>query len=81
MSPWINHPRSGKPDTMLTAAVVSTVVCLFKFLMSGVTLEVLGYNLSFGTVDASTITAVLTPTLLSYVARKYTDSPGKESKE
>lgn len=81
MSPWIKHPRTGKQDTTLTIAVVSTVCCLFKFMISGITLEVMGYNLSFGTVDASVITAVLTPTLLSYVARKYSDSPSKESKE
>lgn len=74
MSFWIKHPRSDQEDTMLTVAIASVAVVLFKFLISGVTLG----TTNLGTIDGLTIAAVLTPTLGAYVARKYKDSPDKK---
>jgi hypothetical protein len=71
MNIWLKHPRTNKEDTMLTLAVASTLVVLVKFIFSGV---VLG-DVSLGTIDAGVVAAILTPTLGSYVARKYTDKP------
>lgn len=78
---WLNHPRSGEPDAMLTIAVYATLTCLAKFLLNGVTVEILDKTINFGTVDAGLLTALLTPTLLAYVGRKFTDSPDKSTKE
>ena len=76
MNIWINHPRSKKPDTMLTLAVASVLIVLIKFAFSGVEIG----SVSLGTIDAGVIAAILTPTLGSYVARKYTDKSKKEIK-
>lgn len=72
---FIKHPRSGKKDTMLSLSVYAFFVCLFKFLMNGVSFTIFDYIIDFGTVDATLIAALLTPTLVAYSARKYTDSP------
>ena len=72
--PWIEHPRSKTPDTMLTLAVAATASAILKFLVNGV---VIG-TVNLGSVDAALIGALLIPTLGSYVGRKYTDSPDKK---
>lgn len=71
---WIKHPRSKKPDTMLTLAVVATLTALGKFALNDV---VIG-SVNFGTMDATLLAAMLTPTLGAYVARKFKDSPDAE---
>jgi hypothetical protein len=70
---WMLKNSSGKKDAVLTMAVVGFAFCVFKMLLAGVTLQLGGREISFGTIDASTIAAILTPTLGSYVARRYTD--------
>lgn len=77
MSIWIKHPRSRKADTMLTFSAWAVLACLGKFITNGVELTLFGNTINFGTIDAALITAVLTPTLLAYVGRKFTDSPDK----
>lgn len=67
---FINHPRSKKPDTMLTLAVYATLAVIVKFLLNGVDI----FNFNFGTVDAALIGAILTPTLGAYVFRKHSDN-------
>lgn len=66
---------------MLTVAIVSLVVVLGKVLFSGVVLTLAGQSVTFGTIDAMSIAAILTPTLSAYVARKYSDSPDRKSSE
>ena len=68
MNIWIRN-TDGKRDAVLTMTLMGFIVVLFKFLFAGVT--VMGF--SAGTIDASMIAAVLTPTLGAYVARRYTD--------
>ena len=78
---WVAHPRSGKKDTMLTLAVYSTAAALVKFLLNGVTVDILGKNINFGTVDAALLGALLVPTLGAYVSRKMKDSPDAKTKK
>jgi len=78
MKPWIDHPRTKKPDAMLTLAVWSTLVCLGKLLLNGVSVEILDKVINFGTIDSGLIAAMLAPTLGAYIARKFKDSPKTE---
>jgi hypothetical protein len=80
MNLWLKHPRSGKPDAMLTLAVFSTLTVLFKFLLNGVSLTLGAKVINFGVVDAGLIAAILTPTLGAYVTRKMKDSPDPGAK-
>lgn len=75
MNVWLKHPRSNKPDTMLTFSALALAVCLIKFLLNGASVEVMGYSIEFGTVDAALVAALLTPTLAAYATRKWKDSP------
>jgi putative flippase GtrA len=72
---WMIKNSDGKEDAMLTFSVVGFTVVVVKFLLSGVTLKLvgLGYDISFGSVDAAAIAAILTPTLVTYAARRNTD--------
>ena len=60
-------------------------VVLAKVFLSGVT--IMGTDLSLGSIDGVMVAALLTPTLGSYVARKYTDrkfdqpDDGEEAKD
>lgn len=76
---WIKHPRSKKPDTMLTLSVIAFVGVLVKFLVNDVQIG----NINLGTTDATLIAALLGPTLVAYVTRKMKDGPDgqKEMKE
>lgn len=64
---------SGKKDAVLTMAVVGFAFCLVKVLVAGATFTVAGHNFDCGTIDGSSIAAILTPTLGAYVGRRYTD--------
>jgi len=79
--PWIKHPRSGDPDTMLTMALGAFLVCLGKFLVNGVILTFGDKSINLGVIDAGLIAALLTPTLGAYVMRKYSSSPDKKGEE
>jgi hypothetical protein len=69
---WIKN-TDGKKDAVLTLALAGFVVVLLKVLLGGFHLEVAGKDITLGTIDASVIGAILTPTLGAYVARRYTD--------
>ena len=69
---WIKN-TSGKEDAVLTMTFIGFLVVIFKVLFAGVVLKVAGHEITFGTIDAAVIGALLTPTLGAYVARKYTD--------
>ena len=68
---WINHPRSKEPDTMLTFATMAFVVVMFKYLTNGASIG----SFSFGTTDPMLIGAILGPTLIAYVSRKFKSPP------
>lgn len=70
---WMIRNSSGQKDGIFTMAVVGFAFCLVKMLLVGVTLQLAGHEISFGTIDGSTIAAILTPTLGAYVGRRYTD--------
>jgi hypothetical protein len=64
---------SGNKDAILTLAVVGFAFCLIKVLLAGVTIAVAGRTFDCGTIDGSSIAAILAPTLGAYVGRRYTD--------
>jgi hypothetical protein len=66
---WIKN-TSGKPDAILTLSMITLGVVLIKFFLS----EVAFGRLVFGSIDGGTIAALLTPTLGSYCARRWTDA-------
>ena len=69
---WIKNSE-GKKDAMLTMAFMALVVVLLKALVGGIEFHIADKPVTLGSADASVITALLTPTLGAYVARKYTD--------
>lgn len=82
---WIKNSK-GKPDAMLTFAVVAFLVVIVKFLASAVTLHLTGDKVvELGSVDSGSIAALLTPTLGAYVARRHSDqkypTPEPEQKQ
>jgi hypothetical protein len=78
---WVRN-TNGKRDACLTFAVGCVVVCLLKVLFAGVSVTFGGQSYGLGSIDASIIGALLTPTLGAYVMRRYTDkvAPSGERK-
>lgn len=70
---WIEN-SDGKKDTMLTFAVATLIVVLFKVLFGGSEWKIFDEVWKILPIDAGTIGALLTPTLTAYVARRYTDA-------
>lgn len=66
---WLKNTE-GKPDAMLTVALVSLAVVLGKALLAGVTIG----PVNLGVMDGGLAAALLTPTLGAYVARRWTDA-------
>ena len=81
MNLWVLHPRSKQPDSALTFSVLAVLATLGKFLLNGVTIEVLNKTVNFGTIDAALVGAILAPTLGAYVARKFKDSPDTKKED
>ena len=73
---WIKN-TDKHPDAMLTFAIVAFAFVLIKFIVSGVTFSIGESVYSLGEIDASTVAAILTPTLGAYVARRHTDTKYK----
>lgn len=69
---WMIKNSKGQKDGVFTMAVVGFGFCVVKMFLVGVTLQIAGQEVNFGTIDGSTIAAILTPTLGAYVGRKYT---------
>ncbi len=69
---WIKN-TDGKKDAMLTFSVLGFVFVLIKLMIAGVSISLGDAVYSFGDLDASSVAAVLTPTLGAYVGRRYTD--------
>lgn len=67
---WLTNPSTNKKDTMLTLATAATLVVLFKFIFSDMT--ILGVKM--GQLDGGVIAAILAPTLGAYTARRYSDA-------
>ena len=69
---WMKNSE-GRKDAMLTMAFMGLSVVLLKVLIGGIEFHIGEKPVMLGTADASVITAILTPTLGAYVARRYTD--------
>ena len=69
---WIRN-TDGRKDAVLTFAAMGFFVVILKVLLAGVVYPWAGKVITFGTIDAATIAAILTPTLGAYVSRRYTD--------
>lgn len=69
---WIEN-TAGKKDTMLTFSVVAMITIVVKVFLGGVAIKIFGGTYTMLPIDASTIGALLTPTLTAYVARRFTD--------
>jgi len=80
MNIWIKNTKGNK-DAILTFATVGFLVCMVKVLFGGSVFEVYGYTLNFGVIDATTIGAILTPTLGAYVARRWNDPKAPKPEE
>lgn len=72
MNIWIRNTEN-RPDAVLTMTLLGFLIVIVKVLLAGMSVVVNGNTYGFGTIDAAVIAAVLTPTLGSYVARRYTD--------
>lgn len=67
---WLNHPRSGTPDAMLTFAAIAIAVCAIKFLANGVSFTFHSHLINLGTTDSTSYAALLGPTVFGYCNRK-----------
>lgn len=72
MNLWIRNSE-GKKDAVLTMALLGFIVVLVKVLAHDASFVLDGKTVSFGTIDAGSIAAILGPTLGAYVSRRYTD--------
>jgi hypothetical protein len=61
----------GNKSLTHTFAIIAFAVVVLKFLASGVSISIASHSFSFGTIDALSIAALLTPTFGAYVARRY----------
>ena len=63
---WMLKNSRGRPDALLTVAVLGTVVVLAKVLVSGASYG----GISFGTIDGGLVAAALAPTLGAYTLKR-----------
>lgn len=68
---WVKN-TDGRPDAVLTFAVLGFTTIILKLLFAGLHL-VIGHVVDFTVqgVDAATIGAILVPTLGAYVSNRY----------
>ena len=69
---WLKHPRTDKPDTMLTTAVAGFVLCA-TFTVAALVAAWITKDTDFLKYVAMIDAAILTPTVAAYTARKYSD--------
>lgn len=67
---WVKN-TDGKPDAVLTFALVGFVVVILKVALTGVVLTFANSSYAFGAIGSDEIAAILTPTLGAYVLKKY----------
>lgn len=70
---WIKN-TSGKPDAMLTFALISFLVVTFNIFLSTIgTLTLGGLHIEFTALDSSVMAVYLGATFSAYVSRRWTD--------
>lgn len=52
-----------KRDVILTLSVVATIAAVVKFLMDGVTIQLMGHSIDFGHMDSMSYATLLAPIL------------------
>lgn len=62
---------SGNKSLTATLAFVGFSVVMLKLLLSGASISVGSFSYQFGSIDAASIAAVLTPVLGTYTARRW----------
>lgn len=72
---WLNHPKTGKADVLMSLAVFVVVICAIKFLFDGVVVNIFGHTFSFGHTDSFSYGTFLSPVLGAhgYLAGKNTE--------
>jgi hypothetical protein len=76
--PFIQNPRNGKPDEMVTIVMIATIATVARFLVDGISLKIEDFSISFGHLDASLYVAILGPILgaHSFLGNKKDDKNG-----
>lgn len=64
---------NGKKSFTVTISLITFTVVMIKVLVGGSAFNVNGVAMSFGTIGAPEIAALLGPTLFAYSFRRYTD--------
>lgn len=78
---WMFKNSDGKPDAMLTIAIIAFSIVTFNLLAATFgSLTIFGMTFSFSQMSAGTMTAYLTPTLGAYCTRRWTTSAYSEGK-
>lgn len=73
--PWLWIKNSdGKPDAMLSFSLVAFITVIFKVFFGGTTWILGKQTVTITSIDPGMITALLGPTLFSYIARRWTDA-------
>jgi len=60
---FLTNPSTGEPDEMVTIAMIVTTAVVFRFLVDGLTITVLGHVFTFTKIDASVYVSLLAPAL------------------
>ena len=69
---WIKN-TDGKPDAMLTFAIIAFLVVVLNVLLATFgTITIFGFTFSFVAMESGTMAAFLAPTLTAYVTRRWT---------
>lgn len=71
---WMIKNGRGRPDALLTFSATSVLVVLLKVLLNGVAYK----GLTFGTIDAALVGAILLPTVGAYTTKRVVG--GKDDK-
>ncbi len=72
---WMMKNSQGKPDAMLTCAVVSFAVVTFNiFLSTFGTVSIAGQTITFQPLDSGIMAVYLGATFTAYVSRRWTDT-------
>lgn len=61
--PFVNDPKTGQPDEMVTVVLLTTLAVVGRFLLDGISINIMGHKVEFGHVDAMSYAALLAPVL------------------
>lgn len=76
---FLRNPSTGKPDLMTTVVTTTTMAAVFRFLVDGMTINIGGYQVIFGHVDAVAYATLLAPVLGTHSWMQVKKAENKES--